>query len=208
MSMTAGAVVARASPTSDQANEALCRKYFKHSVCSEALGRWLPYLGADDGPLVSRTPTHIFDGFRKTAKTSAWAFSAYAPIGTSFSHGDAGPPRGSVVYDRSHRIAFFGEGCCSYFSVVLAADVTPPPVHVEQRDLGNVTTDSGVRLGDSPAKVMRVFGVAPLQPIPGRSDMQGLRYENGTPPKPLCTQRDTFGFTHGRLTVVEIYDGC
>jgi hypothetical protein len=205
---TPGALVASASPTSDQANEALCRKYFKHSVCSEALARWLPYLGANDGPSVMRAPTHIVDGFRTTVKTSARAFSAYAPIGTSFSHGNAGPPRGSVVYDRSRHIAFFGEGCCSYFSVVLAAHVAPPPVSVEQRDLGQVATDSGVRLGDTPAKVMRVFGAAPLQPIPGRSDMQTLRYENSTPPKPMCTQRDTFGFTHGRLTVVEIYDGC
>src|ERR1700685_172127 len=123
----ASTLVASASPPSDAANEALCRKYFKHTVCSEALGRWLPYLGAGDGPRTSRTATHVYDGFRQTARTSERSFSAFAPVGTSFSHGDAGPPRGSVVYDPVHRIAFFGEGCCSYFSVVLAADVTPPP---------------------------------------------------------------------------------
>jgi hypothetical protein len=104
-------VVAGASPASDAATEALCRAHFKQTVCSEALARWLPHAEADDGRSAPKTQTPIFDGFRKTAGTTDRAFSAYAPTGTAFSYGDAGPPRGSIVYDHRHRLVFYGHGC-------------------------------------------------------------------------------------------------
>lgn len=205
---SASALAAPASPGSYAATEAMCRNSLKHYTCSEALGRWLPYVAADAVRDSSRTPTHVVDGFRKTPQTSEWAFSAYAPVGTSFAHGSAGPPRGSVVYDRAHRIAFFGEGCCSYFSVVVAASVAPPPVHVQARDLAQIETDSGLHLRDSPANVVRVYGAAPLQPVPGHPEMRMLLYENASPPQPMCTQREEFLFMRGRLSFIGIYDGC
>jgi hypothetical protein len=201
--------VGGATPMSDGAIEASCRHYFKHAVCSEALGRWLARMVVDPGRSSPRTPTHVFDGFRRTAGTMIEPFFAYAPVGTAFVHGNSGPPRGSAVYDRRHAVAFYGEGCCSYFSVVLAARVAPPPVTVKDRNLTGVATDSGLRLGDSPASVIRVYGSAPLQPVPGLPDQQMLLYENATPPKPgPCAQQQTFGFTRGMLSFIGMYDGC
>ncbi|HZX68032.1 MAG TPA: hypothetical protein VFE70_04060 [Candidatus Elarobacter sp.] len=208
LSLPASILAAGASPTSDTATEALCRKYFKHTVCSEALGRWLPHVEADGGRSAPRTQTRIFDGFRKTAETTEWPFSAYAPTGTAFSYGDAGPPRGSIVYDRRNRVVFYGQGCCSWFSVVLAANVASPPVALADRNVSRIATDSGVHLGDSPASVMRVYGSAQLQRVSKHPEMQLLLYENSTPPKPLCVQQQDFGFTHGRLSYIDVYDGC
>jgi hypothetical protein len=208
VSSSGSILVARASPSSDAAIEAVCRKDLKHTTCSEALGRWLPFVDTVGGRKASMTPTRVFDGFRKTPGTTERAFSASVPAGTAFAHGDAGPPQGLVVYDRLHRLAFYGQGCCSYFTVVLAANVGPPPVSVADRNLTHVKTDAGVGLGDSPASVMRIYGRARLQRVASHPEMQILDYENRTPPKPTCVQHQQFGFTQDRLRFISIDDAC
>jgi hypothetical protein len=194
---------------SDSAIEAECRHYFKQAICSEALGRWLPNAVSIEARDPLRTPTAIFDGFRRTPGTTQQSFWAYAPAATSFVHGAAGPPRGTVVYDRRHGIAFYGEGCCSYFEIVLAAGVPPPPLAVADRSLSHVRTDAGVQIGDSPARVMRVYGNAPLYHVPLHAGTSLLEYENAHPAKPgPCVQRQTFAFKNGRLVFIRLYNGC
>lgn len=196
-----------APPTSDSAIEAECRRYFKHAVCSEALGRWLPAELDDDRTV--RQPTRAFDGFHGAGTVPSQAFAARMPAGTAFVHGSAGPPHGTAVYDRRHRIAFYGEGCCSYFTTVLVAGVSPPPVALANRDLVNVRTDMGIGLGDSSAAVMRVYGPAALRSVGGRPSIRVLSYENAKLPKGMpCVQRQTFGFRNDRLLSIELYNGC
>ena len=193
----------------DAAIEADCRATFKHAICSEALGRWLPNVAYAAERDLPKTPTAVFDGFRGTRGTTQQSFWAYAPAATFFVHGNAGPPRGTVAYDKRHRIAFYGEGCCSYFSTVLAADVSPPPVTVVGAALTETRTDAGIRLGNAPADVTRVYGDAPLQRVTEHPGLQLLEYENAHPKKPgPCVQQQTFAFRSGKLVLIRLYNGC
>ncbi len=208
MALLATAVTRAAPPPTppDAVVEAQCRHYFKNAVCSEALGRWLPQI--PEGAYSSRTPTTVFDGFRGTGM-AAREFGATAPDATFFVHGYAGPPKGTVVYDRRHRIAFYGQGCCSYFETVLAAGVAPPPVTVANHTLTRVRTESGIRLGDSPARVMRNYGKSALVRVPMHPGLRVLMYENGHPAtRGVCVQRQTFGFRDGGVVFIRLYDGC
>ncbi len=198
------------TPRPDARVEADCRKYFKHAVCSEALGRWLPALDRREADPPVRLPTRVLESFVHVTGTTKGPFNARTPAGTFFVFGDAGPPRGRVAYDPRHRIAFYADGCCSYFHTVLASGVAPPPRAVAARDLRGVTTDLGIRLGDSPAAVKRVYGSAELQREPAHLESAFLAYENGLPRPPPgpCVQRDTFVFRNGRLVMLDIDNGC
>jgi hypothetical protein len=196
------------TPPPDSVVEAECRQYFKHVVCSEALGRWLPHLPAGADAL-HKTPTTVFDGFRGTPGMTQRSFGASAPAATRFVHGNAGPPRGTVVYDRRHGIAFYGQGCCTYFETVLASAVTPPPLTVANRTLTQVRTDSGIRLGDPPARVMGIYGSATPARVAFRPELRVLSYENPHPGKRgACVQQQTFAFRAGRLVFINVYNGC
>ncbi len=210
MALLATAVTRAAPPPPppDSVVEAQCRQYFKHVVCSEALGRWLPHLpaGADAS---HKTPTAVFDGFRGAPGLTQRSFGASAPTATSFVHGNAGPPRGTVAYDRRHRIAFYGQGCCSYFETVLASDVEPPPLAVSNRTLAHVRTDSGIRLGDPPARVTGIYGSATPARVPSHPELRVLSYENPHPGKRgAWVQQQTFAFRAGRLVFINLYNGC
>ena len=209
MVLSAAAATRAAPPATppDAVVEAQCRQYFKSAVCSEALGRWLPHLpaGAD---AVHKTPTAVFDGFRGTRLLTR-SFGASAPSATFFVHGNAGPPKGTVVYDRRDGTAFYGQGCCTYFETVLAAGAPPPPVAVANQTLTQVRTDSGIRLGDPPARVVRIYGHATLAPVPSRPELRVLAYENAHPRKRgVCAQDQTFAFKGGRLVLISLYNGC
>jgi hypothetical protein len=93
--------------------------------------------------------------------------------GTPFTYGKAGPPRGFALYDTTHRIAFYGEGCCSWHSAVLAAGVEPPPLRVENRLLEAIHTARGLYLGMSIDQVRLRYGharAAFLKDVPGVSN--------------------------------------
>ncbi|MEA2785000.1 MAG: hypothetical protein QOF71_1104 [Candidatus Eremiobacteraeota bacterium] len=204
-------VLIGAAPPSarDAAIEAGCRSAFKHAICSEALGRWLASTTDTAVRALPKTPTAVFDGFRGTPRTTQRPFRSYAPAGTFFVFGSAGPPRGTIVYDSRHRTAFFGAGCCSYFTTVLVSGASPPPVTVAAAALTGTRTDAGIRLGDSPADVIRVYGNAPLQRVAEHPGMQLLEYENPHPKKPgPCVQQQTFAFRSGKLVLIRLYNGC
>ncbi len=209
VSLLSTSALADVTSMADETIEAQCRAYFKKTVCSEALGRWLPRLPVFAATEPRRTPTRLFDGFGRTPGRLSKSFNAYAPSATAAVYGEAGPSRANIVYDRTSRIVFYGGGCCSYFKLVLASHVVPPPLAVASRNLTAVSTNSRIRLGESPASVMRIYGPARLQRLPMRPQMSFIFYENSAPPKPgSCVQRQTFGFTQGRLSYIEIYDGC
>jgi hypothetical protein len=82
-------------------------------------------------------------------------------------YGSAGPPKGRAVYDPQHRLAFYEQGCCSWSDVVAAADVSPPPKRVVVRDLRALSTVRGVRLGQTPADVVKIYGRGALIAVKG-----------------------------------------
>jgi hypothetical protein len=134
------------SPISDAEIEHECRTYFKHAVCSEALGAWLPtYLSSFDpsnrNVATRGVPADVFVFDHEGTS------SQRPDGGTFFVYGAAGPPRGTIYYDPAHRIAFFAQGCCAWHETVLTETKTPPPVRVRETDLRRVHTKAGVTLG-------------------------------------------------------------
>jgi hypothetical protein len=198
------------TPMPDPLIEAQCTKYFKTAVCSEALGRWLALPGRRFAAQSRQTtPTTVFDGFQRSPNTEKRGFRADAPTGTFFVHGSAGPPKGTVVYDRTHRIVFSGQGCCSYFETTVASGLPSPPLPVADRDLTGLRTDSGIRIGDSPVTVQRIYGTSTLWSVPMRPDVRLLLYENRHPKQPgPCVQRQSFGFDNGHLAYISFFNGC
>jgi hypothetical protein len=131
--------------------------------------------------------------------------------GTWFVYGNAGPTKGSVVYDPVHHIAYYGEGCCAWHHVVIAANVQKPPKSVATRALTGLKTKRGIALGDPPSRIRSKYGAAPLLPIAGRTNEATLAYIRVIqPPKPFspCEEANTFLFERGRLVAMDFTNAC
>jgi hypothetical protein len=186
---------------------------------SPALGAWLPSYGVAPEAWWHGQATHIDqrDGFayenEKPWRPDALGFQG-PDDGTFFVYGEAGPPKGHVVYDPAHRIAFYDQGCCSWHDVVVAADVAPPPKRVVTRDLSDIHTVRGIRLGVTPTAVMQVYGKAKLLPVTGHADVQLLAYTTWAPMKSQaalrgpCGQLENFVFRQNRLIFIQLGNGC
>ncbi|MGH7727190.1 MAG: hypothetical protein ACREM2_00140 [Vulcanimicrobiaceae bacterium] len=205
----------KAMPTE---NPACVQSYGK--ACSEAIGTWLPnYLFQYDAdPWQTGRATHIAkrDGFvyENEKLPPAQFLGVEGPFdGTFFVHGDAGPPRGRVVYDYVHRIALYEQGCCAADEVVAALGAPPPPKRVISKDLSGLRTVRGIRFGITPAAVIAIYGKAPLQPIAYHPDLRLLAYttwpaSNTHWAHSPCGQMENFVFRHGRLAFIQFGNGC
>jgi hypothetical protein len=190
------------------------------SAWSPALGAWLPSYGDLDEPWRHGEATQIAqrDWFQykneKPGSPYAVGFRGPGGDGTGFVYGAAGPTRGHVVYDPVHRIAFFEQGCCSANEVVAAADVLPPPKHVVSRDLSDLSTVRGIRLGETPTAVMQIYGKSSWLQVAGHADLQMLAYTTWKPFKSLntatgpCGQFQNFVFRQERLIYIGFGNGC
>jgi len=219
-SLILSAVLFAATPTPDPyAVPPDCARYFPVSVCRDgpAIARWLPRFGDAWQALREgqSTTIAIFDSFAYRPKTrSLPSLRTGGPTdGTFFTYGIAGPPKGYVIYDRRHKIAFYHEGCCSWGTTVIASGVAPPPRNVVDRDLSRLQTNYGVRLGESPSHVKRIFGGATLWNIPERPGFQRLSYRANFPtPKPpfhnACGISYQFVFHRQQLVFIELLGGC
>jgi hypothetical protein len=207
--LLSGAGAAGASETPDSH----CRPYFR-DACSQAIGDWLP-----------RVPQRLYPGRRRFAPTSVndeivdpagagepeFLSQRGVVNGTFFVYGTAGPPRGHLVYDSVHRIAFYDEGCCSWHHVVVVANVDAPPKRVATRTLTGLRTRRGIALGDAPSRIRTTYGPAPLRAVLGRSDEATLAYT-----RPItfpgvyspCDGDTTFLFERGRLIAMDFTDAC
>ncbi len=206
----------RAGPASSDATiEANCKQYF-HDACSEAMGRWVPTFGEsnawwDHATHVDRTDGFI-DGFAR--QPSKELVGNFGPAdGTPFVYGSAGPPKGRAVYDLTHRIAFFDQGCCSWHDVVAAAEVPAPPKRVTTRDLRAIRTIRGIRLWQTKAEVTRIYGAATSQTVAGHRGVTVLAYTTWRPRNevksvPPCGQFENFFFRRDRLVLIQLGDGC
>jgi len=138
--------------------------------------------------------------------------------GPSPVYGDAGPTKGYVVYDPVHRIAFYEQGCCSWEDLVAAADTPAPPKPVVMRDLQNLTTMRGVRLGQTVRQVERIYGAATLLAVHGHPHVEFLAYTTWPPYihaghypphwRDPCGQFENFYFRQGRLMLIQLSNGC
>ena len=209
MSLIIAMLLLVTKPSPLPTNPAVCVQYF-HAACSQALGEWLPgiFYAAfwDHAAVIVRRDAFRYEG--ESPQPSALVRGKPPLDGTFFSYGDAGPPKGRVVYDYAHRIAFYNQHCCSWGEVV-AALASPPPKRVVDRDLSTLRTIRGIRLGMSPSQVQAIYGRATRVAVPGHPGTVALAYT--TVPrrsKSQCGEFQNFYFHHGRLVMIQIADGC
>jgi hypothetical protein len=197
---------------SDATIEAQCRQFFR-DACSEAMGRWLPTFGYGDDQLKYVKRTYRNDAIvykNERPWLSSQFLNFWGPAdGTRFVYGQAGPPRGAVVYDRAHRIAYYGQGCCSWTEAVAAANVPAPPKYVKASNLQHLSTLRGVRLGQTPAQVQKIYGHTTLRPVGGHPGIAVLAYQALQPSKSQdCGQFQNFFFRGNRLILIQLENAC
>ena len=199
-------VTPKAAPT----NSPDCVKFY-HQACSEAIGKWLPEMGRwydSKSTPVPFTDAFVYEG-RKPKWTSApyagWA-SVIPRDGTFFVYGNAGPPKGVLVYDYSRQIAFYEQGCCAWHEVVAAAGVSPPPKRVVSRNLSSLHTVRGVALGQTVGDVLRRYGRAPVVVARRRPLIERLSYEHMFDKN--CGQNENFVFKNNRLIYIALLNSC
>ncbi len=202
---------ARALPT----NPPDCVKYY-HAACSEALGAWLPTFALsnafwDDATRVSKRDAFAYKDVRPT---SSDLLGMSGPSdGTFFTYGNAGPPKGHVVYDYAHGITFYDQGCCGWRDVV-EAYAAPPPKRVVNRDLRALKTLRGIALGMSAQEVRRTYGPASLKRVSAKDGVSVLSYTTWPPRRQVtivkspCGQFQNFYFKHDRLVLIQLGNGC
>lgn len=213
-----------ASPNQVPTSNPHCIRFYD-GACSEALGAWLPSSGygyvADQWRHGRATRIQQRDGFmyenEKPASPMYLGFQG-PDDGTFFVYGMAGPPRGHVVYDPVHHIAFYKQGCCSWDEVVAASHVAPPPKTVVARDLSTLRTVRGIYLGMHPSAVTRTYGASSLLTVSGHADVRMLAYTTWKPAKDVtgvgigfpgtCGQFENFYFRGDRLILIQFGNGC
>lgn len=189
---------------------------------NEAIGKWLPQPvqgGADTDFWARGEATRVRqrDAFVYLGRSGGGSFRGDLPAnGTRFAYGPAGPVKGSVVYDPRLSVAFFGEGCCSYFQSVAAGGVRAPSATVVRADLSKLRTRRGIRLGDSVERVRSIYGAAPLRSVPRHPEVVVLAYSTRRDPNDKypprtnawCGQDEYFYFKAGRLAYIQLMNGC
>ncbi len=193
-----------------------CPKYYD-GACSEAIGRWLPTFGIASDRWAQAKRVHQRDGFiyenERPRVPDALGFQG-PDDGSFFVYGNAGPPKGHVVYDPKHHVAFYQQGCCSWDDVVAASDVSSPPKHLVSRDLSGLRTVRGIRLGMRPSDVIRIYGSSNLLSVARHDGVSLLAYTTWPPKRSLksveepCGQFENFFFRHDHLVLIQLGNGC
>ncbi len=186
------------------------------TAASPELGEWLPSFGDGLEPWRQGRATRVafHDRFVYEGQLLPDKDTGGPSDGRYFVYGTATPVRAKAVYDPSHGLAFYGRGCCTYYEQVLAAGVHPPPVAIPSEDLTRVHTERGIRLGDAPSRVTRIFGRAPLQRVAGHPDVTMLAYTTAFPFAKLqgtgnaCGWFQNFAFRAKRLVAIDFTFGC
>jgi hypothetical protein len=145
-------------------------------------------------------PHHLFDPDR-----------ANYPKSSEFYFGQKVPNRIGILYDPAHRIAVYQLGGHAWTQTVVASRMPAPPVtrSVLKADLSGLRTHRGITLGDSTAKVMRVYGIARKLHTTGLPEYLRLSYE--TPINTInspCESNDEFIFRNDSLIAIIFVWAC
>jgi hypothetical protein len=190
-----------------------------------ALAAWLPRVGQGFDPQshgqAAWTPKYDYFVCASAPIPSATPFANfdYAVRGcpnlrtsTAFAHGDTEPIKGRVLYDPSHKIVLYQEGCCAWRSAVLASGIAPPPRGVQSADLSTVRTQRGLTLGMTQAQIAGVYGKTAPHSVRGVAGVTMLSYTtmHGNPSSAAnaCGQFQNFAFRGGKLFYIELLAGC
>lgn len=219
--MIAGFILAVATSIAASMPKALptenpwCPPYYHHA-CSEAIGKWLPEM--DDwygfeffdlkAKRVAFTDAFVYEGHKPKWRSGLYAgWALVAPRdGTFFVYGNAGPPKGSLVYDYARNTAFYEQGCCAWSEVVAAAGVMRPPKQVVARNLISLHTLRGVALGQSVREVLRLYGDAHVAVARHHPAIQRLSYLHEFDKN--CGQSQNFIFKNGKLIYIALINSC
>lgn len=218
LALTAGAVAQdrfvryEHASVADTAVPPDCARYF-HAACKNRIvAAWLPYVADRFAPSNHQQARRIgfTDGFVYEGKipdgTSLSLWHGMPFDGTAFVYGMAGPPRGRAAYDYAHAVAFYSQGCCSWSTGVLAAQVQPPPIRVVNRALAGLRTVHGIRLGLSPREVEARYAKTAARSVPGHAGFTMLSYYHMRDRS--CGQYQNFVFSNDRLIYIELTDAC
>ncbi|HLX26076.1 MAG TPA: hypothetical protein VKR05_03725 [Candidatus Cybelea sp.] len=195
------------------------------ALAISALGGWLPRVGQGFDPQshgqASWAPKYDYFICSRTPipSTTPFANFDYAVRGcpnlleaNSFAYGSTEPIRGRVLYDPTHKLVLYQEGCCAWRSAVLASGIAPPPKKVGSADLSAVRTQRGVSLGMTPAQIVAIYGKAKPHGVPGTSGITMLSYTtmHGSPSSVTnaCGQFQNFAFRNNKLYYIELLAGC
>jgi len=192
---------------------ALCHKFYSAAACDQSLVRWLPEISSTE---TSAAPTLERDDIVDPAGTGEPRFLGMRGVfaGSLFvREAGGGPPKGHVVYDPDHHIAYYDEGCCSWHRVVVATTAEPPPRKIAMRSLGGLKTTRGIRLGDSPAHIRSIYGPAKLKHATAAgteaaATLSYLRTITFKEPYTPCKELTTFLFERERLIGMSFDEGC
>jgi hypothetical protein len=192
----------------------LCLKYYTAAACDQSLVQWLPEIPWPGGEKLA-APTRVDDSIVDPAGTGELRFLQMRGVyGGSFFVREAGggPPKGHVVYDPEHHIAYYDEGCCSLHEVVIALTGKPPPRKIAMRSLSGLRTTTGIALGDGPSHVQSIYGPAKLRHVTSAGNVPRATLFYGrvitASNHASCKEVTTFLFERERLIGMSFEEAC
>lgn len=169
-----------------------------------AWSREYDYFVCSTAPVPSATPFANFD--------YAVRGCAILENGTSLVYGSTEPIKGHIIYDASHKIVLYQEGCCAWRNAVLTSGSGSPPKPVQSANLSGVRTVRGVALGMAPAQIIAIYGHASAHSVPKAPGVSMLSYTtmhgNPSSAENACGQFQNFAFRNGKLFYIELLAGC
>lgn len=184
----------------------------QHYDTPVGIGKWLPRSERQTRQHSPAARLRKADRFVVDGKEVSPYWGTNAIDGTLFVYGDDTPAKGYAVYDAQHRRALYEEGCCAWHEIVAASDVAVPPVKLVSRDLADVRTVHGARLGMTLPQLQQIYGAASPEPVSGRAGISVLQYEfrrsHASRSYAPCEQLESLYFRGGRLFEIDLADAC
>ena len=195
----AATCIGAAPPTTppDAVVEAQCRQYFKDTICSEALGRWLPHLPAGE----DASPQEADCGLRRISRDRA-ADEVVRCVRTDCNVLRARIRRAAERHGRLRSAppdCFLRAGLLYVLRDGLGLRRAAAARRGPNRALTQVRTDSGSGWATRPLGSCESTVTRRSRRCRSRPELRVLAYENAHPhERGVCVQDQTFAFKGGR----------